>query len=456
MATFFGYILKLSLCYGVIYLFYFTLLKRLTHYKVNRFFLIVSSLFAFFIPLLSINTFIAPQTVNASSFINSIPAISTITAVNIFIPEESTGNIAYVLLGLFITGVSIYLLHFFIQFLSFKKIRSAAVLLNESDGIKLYHLDMDIIPFSFGKGIYINKLRHSTEELKEIIRHESVHVQQKHTIDVLITEFICMLNWYNPFVWFIKYAIKQNLEFLADDTLLISGTDKKSYQYLLLKVMGNSPLTITSSLNFSSLKKRIYMMNKTKTPGTHLLKFLFVLPLIALLMLAFRDTNSTVPKANEEKINTVEETFRLSELTYSIADPQVAEIVKKEQNKSLLQVGKPFTMTLIKNERDRLRSLLEKNGYNNINSHGISFLIDSTLSNNNFSVQINIDLKAKTTSISKNNNGQYKKTNAITNDAKNYQPAVFNNNVFSRSVGFDITAQQSVANNFNTENNSII
>jgi hypothetical protein len=347
------------------------------------------------------------------------------------------------------------MLHFFIQFLSFKKIRKSAALIHENDGIRLYHLDMDIIPFTFGNSIYINKLKHSAGELKEIIRHESVHVYQKHTVDVLVAELVCMLNWYNPFAWLIKHTIKQNLEFLADDTVLVSGTDKKNYQYLLLKVMGNSPLTITSNLNFSSLKKRIYMMNKTKTSRTHLLKFLFVLPVIALLMLAFRDTNSTVPKANDENINASEETYKLSELTYSIPDPQVAAIVRREQNKSLLQVGKPFTITLIKNERDRLRSLLEKNGYNNINSHAISFLIDSTLSNNNFSVQVNIDLQTKATVLSKNSNG-YQQANTITGDDNKYHPVISWNNGFVKTVGFNMIEHQTGADNLTTENISII
>jgi beta-lactamase regulating signal transducer with metallopeptidase domain len=455
MATFFEYILKLSLCYGVIYLFYFALLKRLTHYKVNRFFLLTASLLAFLIPLLSVNIFIAPQTMSASSFINSIPAINTITTKSVFIPAESSGNIAYTMLALFVAGIIICMLHFLVQFLSFKKIRRSAELINENAGIKLYHLDMDIIPFTFGNSIYINKLKHSTDELNEIIRHESVHVYQKHTVDVLIAEFICMLNWYNPFAWLIKHAIKQNLEFLADNTVLTSGTDKKNYQYLLLKVMGNTPLTITSNLNFSSLKKRIYMMNKTKTSRTHLLKFLFVLPAIALLMLAFRDSNSTHTKANEESINANDETYKLSELTYSIPDPQVAAIVKKEQSKSLLQVGKPFTITLIKNERDRLRSLLEKNGYSNINGHAISFLIDSTLSNNNFSVQINIDLQAK--AVSFNSNNQLQAANTILNENNKHKDITSWNHLLTSSVKlYTTTGQHTGNNNLSIENLSVI
>src|SRR6476660_7187629 len=99
MSNLFDYVLKISLCYGIIYLFYFVLLKRLTHYVSNRFFLLASSVIAFFIPLLRIDLFITPQTINASPLINSIPTINVNTTGNIFIPEESSGNIAYMLLA---------------------------------------------------------------------------------------------------------------------------------------------------------------------------------------------------------------------------------------------------------------------------------------------------------------------------------------------------------------------
>jgi hypothetical protein len=49
------------------------------------------------------------------------------------------------------------------------------------------------------------------------------------------------------------------------------------------------------------------------------------------------------------------------------------------------------------NERDRLKSLLEKNGYNKINSHTIRFMIDSTFDNNRCAIEINIDLDRTTT-----------------------------------------------------------
>ena len=445
--------MKISLCYGVIYLFYFLLLKRLTHYAGNRFFLLACSVLAFFIPLMKIDFFVEPQTIHASSFINSIPAVNVPAASNIFIPEDGFSIATYILPALFETGVIICAVHFFIQLLSFKKIKLRAVFMNETGGIKLYHLNMDIIPFSFGNAVYLNKELHSEEELKEIIQHESVHVHQKHTIDIMVAEIVCILNWYNPFAWLIKHAIKQNLEFLADDGVIKNGADKKSYQYLLLKVMGNSPLSIASNFNFSSLKKRIYMMNKSKTSKKHLLKFLFVLPVIAFIMLAFRDTDSK--EKNDDSTNAFikEETFKLSELTYSIPDPYIAGIVKKEQDKSLLQVGKPFTITLIKNERDRLKSLLEKNGYNNINNHSISFLIDSSLTNNSFSVQVNIDLQTKV-SINTNKNRSHKNLNTVDNNNDKSHVITSMNNRFAGSESY-LTDMQ-LNNNVSTKFFSII
>ena len=397
MYTLFEYMIKISAWYAVVYLFYWLVLRRLTNYKSNRFYLLITALFAFVIPLLRLDLFINPQTIRESGVINYIPSMNIGAAANTYIPGGSSANISFMLMTFFISGMVVCLSHFLMQLISFRKITAQARLINRTQGVRLYHLDMDLMPFSFGKAIYVNRYKHTQGELDDIIKHESVHVYQHHTIDVMIAELFCILNWYNPFVWLIKHAIKQNLEFLADDIVIKDGADKKTYQYLLLKVTGYSPLSIASNFKLSSLKQRIYMMNKTRTSQKHLLKLLFVLPLMAVIMLAFRDNNAPVP--NSIGHSSKEEPLMLSELTYNIPDANVDMIVKKAQDKSLLQAGKPFTITLIRNERDRLKSLLEKNGYSNINSHVITFLIDSSLVNNSFSVQVNIDLQRKTLSL---------------------------------------------------------
>ena len=123
------------------------------------------------------------------------------------------------------------------------------------DGMKLYQVNKNIIPFSFGNAVFINSELHSEDELREIIRHEFVHVKQRHTLDILWSEWLCIINWYNPFAWMLKRSIRQNLEFIADNKVLQNGVDRKQYQYLLLKVIGNNHFSIAPKFNFSSLKK---------------------------------------------------------------------------------------------------------------------------------------------------------------------------------------------------------
>ena len=191
------------------------------------------------------------------------------------------------LITVLVVGSAILLLRLIIRFFSFRFIKRNAKLIAD-DEIKFYQLDKNIIPFSFGNSIFINQQLHTEAELKEIIRHEFVHVKQHHTLDIIVAEVLCVLNWYNPFTWLIRKAIRQNLEFVADNKVLQNGTDKKEYQYLLLKVIGNNHFSVASNFNFSSLKKRITMMNKIRSAKLHLIKFLFVFPLIAIVLLSFR------------------------------------------------------------------------------------------------------------------------------------------------------------------------
>jgi hypothetical protein len=144
---------------------------------------------------------------------------------------------------------------------------------------------------------------HSEDELQRIILHEMVHVKQKHTIDLVIGECLSIINWYNPFAWLIRNAIRQNLEFIADKNVLDKGYDKKEYQYLLLKVIGLSQYSIANNFSLPNLKKRIIMMNKMKSATRHLTRFLFALPLLSVVLLAFRNDGKQLRQRNPEIIS---------------------------------------------------------------------------------------------------------------------------------------------------------
>jgi hypothetical protein len=231
------------------------------------------------------------------------------------------------------------------------------------------------------------------------------------------------MNWFNPFSWLIKKAICENLEFIADNEVIRSGVNKKSYQYLLIKVTGTIASGITNYFNFSSMKSRIKMMNKARSKKRHLFKFILWIPIILLLLLAFRNKNEKNDFILEEKDSAIK-SFTLSSLTYAVADSKVEAIVKKEQDKSWLRVGKAFDLSLISNEKQRLQDLLTKKGYNAVQNQAITFLID-TSSRNNFSVQVNINVSQPKVS-------QYKIMHA--QPGKSIHPEMNNQEFTSRTI----------------------
>src|SRR5574343_531618 len=62
-------------------------------------------------------------------------------------------------------------------------------------------------PFSFFHYIVINPNRFSEEEFQHILTHESIHVKQKHSIDVLLSKLFCAFFCLNPIILWYRKAI---------------------------------------------------------------------------------------------------------------------------------------------------------------------------------------------------------------------------------------------------------
>lgn len=303
MTFFLQYLFKLSVSLAVVYLLYQLLFRRLTFYNHNRWYLLGYTFLSFLIPFIDISPVLQRNDWSETSLVNWVPVLHTGNTTII----SATGNTFSpwkVLLIITVTGMVVMFTRLLIQFLSFRKMRRKAVALDASS-LKIYQVNEKIIPFSFGNSIFINRYLHTETELQEIIRHEFVHVKQRHSIDIIWAEVLCLFNWFNPFAWLLKKAIRQNLEFIADNKVLENGINKKEYQYLLLKVIGNHQYSIATAFNFSSLKKRIAMMNKLRSARVNLLRFLFILPLLAVILVSFREQIGDTLKVGKQNNNPV-------------------------------------------------------------------------------------------------------------------------------------------------------
>lgn len=281
-------IIKCSLWVTVTWLFYRAVLYQITFYNWNRYYLLVYSLLAFVVPFFDVS----PWLHNQQLPVLPVNHLSGFTA-SIIKTGDSGMGAAWWFLIILLCGAAVAGLRLLVQFVSFSRVKKRSTLIFHDGGVRVFNSEELKGPFSFGNDIYINANAHSGDELKRILMHEIVHIRQKHTIDLIVSELLCIFNWYNPFAWLLRKSIKQNLEFIADSNVLSNGVDKKEYQYLLLKVTGINRYQIATHFSMSNLKKRIIMINKLKSAKVHLTKFLFALPLLAVMLLAFRSPHDT-------------------------------------------------------------------------------------------------------------------------------------------------------------------
>lgn len=198
----------------------------------------------------------------------------------------------------------------------------------------LIHSDTTENPFSFFHYIVINPNRFSKEEFQHILTHESIHVKQKHSIDVLLSKLFCALFWANPIVWLYRKAILQNLEFIADNETFQQIENKYEYQKTLLKVVTHQhDLSITNQFYQSLIKKRIVMLHTNQSHKRNAWKYGIILPLLVGFMLLFQiETVAQVKESKIEKNNYEVSSNYSSILTKNTTDKELRELEKTFSN----------------------------------------------------------------------------------------------------------------------------
>lgn len=280
-----AYFLKVNVAIALFYAFY-----RLFFYKDTFFGWRRTALLCFFaisaaVPLLNIQTWITEQ--------KPMAAMVDLYA-NVVLPEFTVSPqttidwknmIRKAATFAYWGGVAFLIIRFFIQLAGIIRLacRCRTVRIG---GSNIHLLSREGGPFSFFHWIFIYPSSHTEEEFNEILTHEQTHARQWHSIDVIISELVCILCWFNPFAWLMKREIRTNLEYMADARVLENGYDSKAYQYHLLGLSHHkAAATIYNSFNVLPLKKRIKMMNKKRTKEIGRTKYLMFLPLAVLLMI---------------------------------------------------------------------------------------------------------------------------------------------------------------------------
>ena len=319
------YLLKSATLLTVFVALFVALMQQETYHKLNRFTLLAIIALSLALPFvnLGIETPFSrlfseePATTTSETGIGFV-STGILTPAQTA-PTEPTATIEWssIVAAIYLAGVVALLMRLVFMYTGLARtIRRGTPTPAEEYTSERIHLrvreEEEIKPFSWFRYVVINRtdLRESG---REIITHEAAHARSLHSMDIVVTDLLILLQWFNPMAWFTKYCIKNIHEYEADEAVINSGTNVERYQQMIIKkAVGARLYSIANSFNHSSTFKRITMMCKKKSNKWRCTKALYILPAAAIAALLF---------SQPESVNAVEQP----------SDGKVTEFVANDQ-----------------------------------------------------------------------------------------------------------------------------
>jgi hypothetical protein len=359
------YLVESGVCLGLFYIIYRTFLSQETFFRTNRLYLLFAIPLSFVLPLINVPSPFLTAKKSGAIYMSTPSAGAAVSSLGLV---ELVG-LVYLLGALFFLicfGLKIAQLVRLIKKYGYQKCGK----------LKLVYIDEDTAPFSFFNYFFLNKSNISQHDLLRIIDHELVHINQHHSIDLIIIELLTIVQWFNPFVRPYKKSLKETHEYLADNQVIAQGCSRAKYQLLIFEQhVGMNLFEFVNNFNHSLIKRRLTMMTKGESKSWAKSKFLLMIPVICFLVLAFanpRPATSTdhavmnpdaktitleespAPTKNEEQKMSKEEQHKKQE-----------ELLKKEQElKELLaKTDNPEKKKMIKDKLEEIQKAKKESGW---------------------------------------------------------------------------------------------
>ncbi len=292
MGLFFIYSLKVAFCLIAFYLLFKLLLSKETFHSFNRLVLLLIMVVSILLPWVKVTT--AEPTEIAEGMISIESVIASAEVVDSETPEGLTA--IQLLFIIYIIGIAVFFLReVFSVFSLIRLIRRGTPLTAgqagvSQRGVQVVVMKDEIAPFSWFRHVVLSE-KDFRENPREILTHELAHIRLGHSWDVAVCNLLIIFQWWNPAAWLLKRELQNVHEFEADEAVIKRGVDAKQYQLLLIrKSVGERLFSMANNLNHQSLKKRITMMTTKKSSPWQKAKVLVALPMAALAVAAFANT----------------------------------------------------------------------------------------------------------------------------------------------------------------------
>jgi N-acetylmuramoyl-L-alanine amidase len=340
------YFLKVVLCSGLLMAYYYLVLRNKLFHQWNRFYLIATVILSLLIPCFTFTISHTPA--QAQSQVIQVLQVVTVSGTY----EEqlpivtSTFWDTHGLLMLY----SLVSLVLFAGLLSslykiYQLVREHTV--QRQGALRLILTSVKGAPFSFFHFLFWNPSIDMNEEAgQQIFRHELVHIEEKHSLDKLFLQLVLVVCWINPLFWLIRYELRMVHEFIADRKA-VQHQDASALAKMILQAAYPQHFSqLTSAFFHQSIKRRLHMLTKIQNPGKNYISRILLLPLLALLTMAFTvrteltDTTTYVKSAKKMalQLNLLNVANNSKEI--ASANQDTALVIANQEGPTVLYTGK--------------------------------------------------------------------------------------------------------------------
>ena len=317
MLLFFNYALQSAVCLLFLYLPYHFIFKKTTFYKWNRFYLLGAVLFALLAPLGDFQV-----RLSVSEDVKSLT--TTFSEPNIFseekadvVMEVSDENLSVTLLEqavsekpniktdianteaiwsvtkaikwlsfAYFAGVALFALLYFLRLLKLFLLIKKGKQNQHQDFIEVGLSTESKQVFSFFGFVFLNRTQFTEYELATVLKHEQVHIQHWHSVDILLMEILQIVFWFNPFYRLYNNSLQNENEYFADQ-LVAGKQNTSSYAETLLQLAVSKRPIAGQAFAYIPVKHRIFKLFQSPSTTMEKSKYLSALPLLSLLFVCF-------------------------------------------------------------------------------------------------------------------------------------------------------------------------
>lgn len=275
-----------SLVLAILLLFYRLTLSKEKCITYNRYYLLLAGTSSVLLPLINLpfSAFQASKSIYDPVY--EIPAI--ISQVTTFNEIQPTGYKALgeVIALIYILGIAIGIIALSIKIFKLIRLLRSSQAIHTNSEFKVILTNGRLPSFSFYKYVFLNEVNKTESEIASIIKHESAHISQNHSFDILLVEFYKIIFWFNPMSYQLAKAVRLNHEYLADHSVLKSS-DKRAYiNTLLNQVYHNTVSNMVHYFGLHNTEKRIKMMSKSVNWASFYKPY-FSIPFFSILFFTF-------------------------------------------------------------------------------------------------------------------------------------------------------------------------